>query len=97
MLRNVPMWLYLDEVGSYPDRMASGPRRTRIALFLFLSFLIAACGSASFATNSSGAATPDTTSAAPLLSDEFTTLSGETIDLGSLEGQDTVLWFWSPW
>lgn len=90
------MWLCLDDVVSYPGRMVSGPRATRIGVFLLWSFLVAACGTASSTTNS-GAVTPDTASAAPLLSDEFTTLSGATIDLGSLEGQDTVLWFWSPW
>lgn len=32
-----------------------------------------------------------------LLSGTFETLDGDTIDLGSLEGQDVVLWFWAPW
>ena len=32
-----------------------------------------------------------------VFSGEFQTLSGETFDLGSLEGQDVVLWFWAPW
>ncbi len=31
------------------------------------------------------------------LTDEFSTLAGETIDLASLQGQDVVLWFWAPW
>lgn len=25
------------------------------------------------------------------------TVDGGQLDLGSLEGQDTVLWFWAPW
>ncbi len=28
---------------------------------------------------------------------ENSTVSGSQLDLGSLEGQDTVLWFWAPW
>lgn len=32
-----------------------------------------------------------------LLTGEFATLAGSSIDLGSLEGQDVVLWFWAPW
>ena len=31
------------------------------------------------------------------LVDEFETLSGETLDLASLQGEDVVLWFWAPW
>ena len=32
-----------------------------------------------------------------VLSGEVTTISGETFDLGSLAGQDLVVWFWAPW
>ena len=32
-----------------------------------------------------------------LFGGEFIDLNGESIDLASLEGQDTVLWFWAPW
>jgi hypothetical protein len=63
-----------------------------------MSLVLAACGTASSgAAPGSAAAAEETEVAAPLLRDEFTTISGETIDLGSLEGQDVVLWFWSPW
>lgn len=27
----------------------------------------------------------------------FETVSGGQFDLGSVEGTDTVLWFWAPW
>lgn len=27
----------------------------------------------------------------------FETVDGGTFDLGSIEGTDTVLWFWAPW
>lgn len=28
---------------------------------------------------------------------EFVSISGETIDLAEIEGNDVVLWFWAPW
>ena len=31
------------------------------------------------------------------LNGTFATVGGESIDLGSLQGQDVVLWFWAPW
>lgn len=33
----------------------------------------------------------------PQLAGQFSTISGSQIDLGSLQGQDVVLWFWAPW
>jgi hypothetical protein len=33
----------------------------------------------------------------PELTGSFTTIGGGQIDLGSLQGQDVVLWFWAPW
>lgn len=27
----------------------------------------------------------------------FETVDGSTFDLGSIEGTDTLLWFWAPW
>ena len=35
--------------------------------------------------------------ASPLFAGDFVDLSGQAIDFGSFEGQDTVLWFWAPW
>ena len=34
---------------------------------------------------------------ASLLSGEFETIAGSSIDLASLQGEDVVLWFWAPW
>ena len=66
-------------------------RRTRafVALAGLAGLLLAACG----------ASAPQTAQTTPdeLLSGEYNTLSGDTIDLGSLEGQDLVFWFWAPW
>lgn len=33
----------------------------------------------------------------PELAGSFATIGGGQIDLGSLQGQDVVLWFWAPW
>jgi len=33
----------------------------------------------------------------PELTGQFSTIGGGQIDLGSLQGQDVVLWFWAPW
>ncbi len=31
------------------------------------------------------------------LNGTFATVGGQSIDLGDLQGQDVVLWFWAPW
>lgn len=61
-----------------------------------LSFVVAACGGAS-TTDASSPAASESALAAPVIEGVFDTVSGTQIDLGSLEGQDTVLWFWAPW
>lgn len=47
------------------------------------------------------AETNEAADAAPVadspLSGEFTTVSGQTIDLANFQGEDVVLWFWAPW
>ncbi len=35
--------------------------------------------------------------AAPAESELLPTVSGGQIDTNSLEGSDTILWFWAPW
>ena len=70
-----------------------------------MALALAACGG-SDADVDTAADTTATTSAAPA-ADEATeseampvvydTVTGGQIDLGALEGQDTVLWFWAPW
>jgi hypothetical protein len=42
-------------------------------------------------------ATSTTQGEPSLLTGEFETLAGASFDLGSLEGEDVVLWFWAPW
>lgn len=39
----------------------------------------------------------ETTAADTALTGTADTLAGGQIELTSLEGQDTVLWFWAPW
>lgn len=63
------------------------------AFLLAMVMLFASCG-ASGGSDESESAAADATAQ---LSGDFTTISGSQIDLGSLEGQDTVLWFWAPW
>ena len=42
-------------------------------------------------------AAADDAGADALLVDQFPTLTGQTLDLASLQGQDVVLWLWAPW
>ena len=39
----------------------------------------------------------DTTQQAADAPGSLALVSGSQIDAGSIEGQDTVLWFWAPW
>jgi len=66
--------------------------------------LLSACGGGGSTTVDESAAAPapadavgDAPAASSPLVDEFTTVSGQTIDLATLQGQDVVLWFWAPW
>jgi hypothetical protein len=61
----------------------------------------AACGSdaADTTTNAAPASTtaaPDAGSAAPA-AQLVATAGGGQFDLASIEGKDTMLWFWAPW
>jgi hypothetical protein len=72
--------------------------RLRAAAFVSaLSFVVAACGGEASTTNASSQAASESASAGPVIEGLFDTVSGTQIDFGSLEGQDTVLWFWAPW
>ncbi len=67
--------------------MTSMPSRLRLSLVAFAVALVAvACGSESQSVESA----EDSSLVAA-------TASGGQIDFGSLEGTDTVLWFWAPW
>jgi hypothetical protein len=66
---------------------------------------LAACGGAD-AVESAGTSAPETTTEAPASEEQssaeavpvvYDTVAGGQLDFGSLEGQDTVLWFWAPW
>ena len=67
--------------------------RTFAAAAAFGLFLTA-CGGGETTTESAGAAESES---AETFAEVIDTLSGSQLDLGSLEGQDTVLWFWAPW
>ncbi len=71
------------------------PRTRPLAALLGLALVAAACGSSSSQTSSpAGSIAAEGDSA---LSGTFETIEGTSIDLGDLEGQDVVLWFWAPW
>jgi len=65
-----------------------------------LTLLLAACGSDGSTTESTASAAAGNDAAAELgfvLEGSFPTVAGGQVDLGAVEGQDTVLWFWAPW
>jgi len=71
-----------------------------------LGLVVSACGGGD-AGSSSGSETGDNGAAAAsgfadtldstVLSGDAVTHTGEAFDLGSLAGQDLVVWFWAPW
>ena len=73
--------------------------RARTLTWLALAFagllLVAACGSEDASTELAGSAADGGPAEFP----RFTaaTVDGSQLEFGSLEGQDTVLWFWAPW
>lgn len=62
--------------------------RSAVALVISVALALAACGA--------DTAAPSSADGSPLRG-EFATLSGDTVDLAELRGQDVVLWFWAPW
>ncbi len=62
---------------------------------------LAACGGSSATTDAASAPVDDAPAdeAAASTFPQFVTATtgGGQLDFGSLEGQDTVLWFWAPW
>ncbi len=65
-------------------------RRTLVAGVLALG--LASCGSDSSPTEAAGAGADEVPAAGFV-----PTAAGGQIDIGALEGTDTVLWFWAPW
>lgn len=64
-----------------------------------LVLTLAACGSEA-STTEAASASPDAEGSTPAgleVSGSFATVAGGQLDVGALEGQDTVLWFWAPW
>lgn len=68
-------------------------RAASIAAVLLLT--LTACGSDSASVESSTAS--GEAIAGPTIDGTFATVAGGQLDVGALEGQDTVLWFWAPW
>lgn len=67
-------------------------------LALGISLAVAACGGSATVTEQSSAPVESSEPAGnSLLTGSVGTVSGEQFDLGSLDGQDAVLWFWAPW
>ena len=81
------------------------PRTRFLSLAIVFGLAAAACGGGTDVSapeidaGSDGAtsATGDAPVDAGLFGGEFVSLTGEAIEFGSFEGQDTVLWFWAPW
>jgi len=89
------------------------PRRIRVIALLVAAGIVAtACGgptstTADSTTPDAEVAAPlgDAPAAEPagdaganaFLVDQFPTLTGQTLDLADLQGQDVVLWLWAPW
>ncbi|MGI9611440.1 MAG: hypothetical protein ACR2QO_00915 [Acidimicrobiales bacterium] len=63
-----------------------------LVLVLVAAFLAAACGSGDEASAPVGSGSE---SGFPSFTAQ--TVDGSQLDFSSLEGQDTVLWFWAPW
>lgn len=68
-----------------------------------MAIALAACGgeadvdTTAEAADAAPATEAETVSEAEATPVVFDTVTGGQIDLGALEGQDTVLWFWAPW
>jgi ABC-type glycerol-3-phosphate transport system substrate-binding protein len=68
-------------------------RRTRLlASALAALLLLSSCGQSS-STATADSAAGDVAETVGVVS----TVAGGQLDLASIEGQDTVLWFWAPW
>ncbi len=95
------MCRYLVRSSSFREMSATRiDSRKWLALALSLSLFAASCGGATDTSDSSNADTSPSgveTSGDPRLVGEFATIDQATFDLASIQGEDTVLWFWAPW
>lgn len=82
------------------------PRTLAVWLVVLFGLVAVACGGATDvvaepATAGEEAAVTETgdapAAATGNFGGDFIDLNGQSIDLASFEGQDTVLWFWAPW
>lgn len=73
----------------------NGGLRRAIAGAALAALLISACAADDDATEATGE--PATEEAAATDTGVLPTVSGGQIDINSLEGTDTILWFWAPW
>ena len=74
---------------------AATPRnriRRAIAASVVFALLLSAC-----AADDEPAADAADQAAATADTDVLMTVGGDQIDINSLEGTDTILWFWAPW
>lgn len=80
------------------SRLSPMTRRLAAAVFA-ITLLVAACGGSSgnVASDADVSEAPTRQSEVPTSSATAQTVSGSEIDFNSLEGTDTVLWFWAPW
>jgi hypothetical protein len=66
----------------------------RLAAVASLSLALVACGSDDGGDVATDAASAESSTPNPGV---VPTADGGQIDFGSLEGSDTLLWFWAPW
>ena len=86
----------------FSDLTRTGARSRLVACVGAVALLTAACGSDASGPEAREVEPVEASADAAdglssVLTGEFTTLGGETLDLASLQGQDVVLWFWAPW
>ena len=92
----------------FAGRSGSNRRSTAarsVAVMMLLALGASACAGPADPTAAADTAAADTAATdseatngqTDQLVGEFTTMSGETLDLASLQGEDAVLWFWAPW
>jgi thiol-disulfide isomerase/thioredoxin len=75
----------------------TSPRASLTALFAAVALLAAACGSTSASTADAAASGSENTAAEAALSFDAQLVGGGDFSADSVDGRDTVFWFWAPW